>query len=58
MATVVPISLFWLLGTTNFTFRNIGEFFAFYGPAGFVAGATYWLVAGRRAGAVGLSRKS
>lgn len=58
MATVVPISLFWLLGVRSFTFRNISEFFIAYGPAGFVAGATYWFVAGRRAGADGLSRNS
>lgn len=58
IAIVGSISLFWLLGARDFTLRNISAFFVFYCPAGFMAGSTYWFVAGRRAGAVNLLQNS
>jgi hypothetical protein len=41
----------------DFTIRGFAPQWIMYGPAGFIAGATYWLIAGRSAG-VGWSRRS
>lgn len=44
-------------GVPDFSIRSFAPQWMLYGPAGFIGGATYWLVAGRRAG-TGWSRKS
>jgi uncharacterized membrane protein len=58
IAMAIIGSLILPLAMKGFTFRGVAGLAVFFLLAGLVAGVTYWVIAGRRAGAAHLSRNS